>query len=191
VRSIFGIVFAVLFGVVVGLGSAFLALEAEVGFNRVTVGPWIGNPRAGGINADPYTRAALVRSGELPVGGGEGITFIARRDSNGRSLDARCTYVVAGDPPPARWWTLTVYTPEGRLLGNPAGRYGFTSREVRRNRDGRYEVVVARRARSGDWLPVETDGAFKLVMRLYDTPLATATGLVTPVLPEIKRERCA
>lgn len=190
-RSVLTLLLAAIFGVGLGLSSAWVALEAEVGFNRTEIGPWSGSARLGGVLADPYTRAQLVRTGELPLGGGEGVTFIARHDDDGRRLSANCVYVVETPPPPARWWTLTVYSPEGRLLENPAGRFGFTSREVMREPDGTSRITLARRARPGDWLPVETDDAFKLVFRLYDTPLSGAASPVSPVVPSVRREACS
>jgi hypothetical protein len=190
-RSVFSLILATLFGIVVGLGAALVALEAEIGFYRVSAGPWTGSPRAGGVAADPYTRALLVRTGELPVGGGEGVTFIARRDDDGRLLSPACVYRVVGEGPPTRWWTLTVYTAEGRLIDNAAGRHGFTSSEVTRSPSGGFDVAVGRRVQPGDWLPVEGEGPFKLVMRLYDTPLATQGALAAPTMPAIRREGCA
>lgn len=189
-RSIAGLLVATVGGLALGVATAYVAIETEIGFNRLHVGPWVGSPRAGGVSADPYTRAALARSGELPVGGGEGVTFIGRTDSGGQPLSGRCSYVVAGDPPPARWWTLTAYALDGRLVENPVGRFGFTSREVHRDGEGRFSITVARSARPGDWLPLGSEGPFKLVVRLYDTPLATGASIVTPVLPHIRREAC-
>jgi len=190
VRSVFGLVAAVAIGWAVGMFTAWAALEANIGFNAVHVGPWVGNARVGGTQADPYTRAELARTGELPVGGGEGITFTASVDSEGRALDARCVYRVAGEPPPARWWTLTAYGPDGSLIDTPLQRNGFTSREVMRGAQGTFSIVVSHRARPGDWLPVGPSGRFILVMRLYDTPLSSANSIVEPVLPDITRERC-
>jgi hypothetical protein len=190
VRSVVGLFCAVVAGVAFGLLLTFATLEGEVGFYRIRGGAWDGSPRAGGVNADPYTRAALVRSGELPVGGGEGATFTARTDDDGNALDTRCAYRVAGGMPQARYWTLTAVNGDGRLMRTVTGRLGLTSQEVERTPQGGVDIVVARRVRAGDWLPVEGAGPFRLILRLYDTPLAT-TAAATPVFPAIRREGCA
>ena len=48
----------------------------------------VARRRQGGpLDADPYTRAALERSGEIPLALGEGLQLDARVDSAGRALD--------------------------------------------------------------------------------------------------------
>ena len=61
-------------------------------FGAVTIGPWRVFAKAGSLEADPYTRAALARSGEIPLALGEGLKLVARVDSAGRPLDRRCRY---------------------------------------------------------------------------------------------------
>jgi hypothetical protein len=119
--------------------------------------------------------AAIARSGELPVGLGDGVAFAARRDDNGRPLDGRCEVTVRGTTPQARYFTLTLYDLEGRLVANSVRRYGFTSQELIRNPDGSIDVVIAPRARSGNWLPTGGIDRYMLVLRFYDTPVGIAT----------------
>ena len=68
------------------------------------------------------------------------------------STDA-ATSLLSGITPQARFWTLTLYNPEGRLVANSAQRHGFTSQEIIRNADGSFDVTVGPRARPGNWLP--------------------------------------
>jgi hypothetical protein len=186
----FGIVGAAVAGTLGGLALTWAAVDSRIFESRMRYGAWQGDPRAGGVTADPYTRAGLARSGELPLGGGEGATYVARRDDAGRPLEAACVYRVAGPALPARWWTLTVTTPDGRLVETPTGRMGFTSRELVRAADGAFEIVVAPRLSSGNWLPAAPGGPFQLVLRLYDTPLASTATFTAPALPAVTAERC-
>lgn len=181
----------IFFGVFIGLLFALAALDIEIGFNRLEFGPWTGSPRRGGVLADPYTKAALARSGELPVGGGEGLTFVADRDSTGQTLSPSCTYVIEGHMPPARYWTLTASTKDGSLFRNPARRYGYTSSEVLRASDGRVRLIASPLSQSGNWLPLVAQTSLRLTLRLYDTPLANETGGVAPVWPAILRGQCS
>src|SRR5207245_844396 len=75
----------------------------------------------------------------------------------------------------ARFWTLTLYDPNGRLVANSLQRYGFTSQEIVRGSDGGFEVRVASRSRAGNWLPTGAIERYVLMLRLYDTPVGVAT----------------
>ena len=67
----------------------------------------------------------------------------------GAPLDGRCDVVLAGITPQARYWTITLYDPNGRLVANSVQRHGFTSQEIMRSADGSFEIMVgaARAAR--------------------------------------------
>lgn len=180
----------VLAGVLLGLLLAQVSLDIGLGFNRLEFGPWSGDPRFGGINADPYSKAALIRSGELPLGGGEGITLIAERDSQGRPLNSDCTYEVDGTMPPARFWTITATRTDGTLFDNPAKRHGFTSGEVMRSDNGAVSLSVSPDPQAGNWLPVARNTRLRLTLRLYDTPLANAASGFAPAWPVIRARGC-
>jgi hypothetical protein len=175
VRLLLGSVFALAVAALVGLGATWLALSRGTAFGPVTIGAWTAWPKSGTREVDPYARAAIARSGELPLGSGDGVAFTARTDDDGRPLDGRCDVRIGGTTPQARFWTLTLYDPEGRLIGNAVERYGFTSQEIVRYGDGSFEIVVAPRTRAGNWLPTSGVETYMLVLRLYDTPVGVAT----------------
>ncbi len=110
-RLLLGILFALAVAAVVGLGATWLTLSRGTAFGSVAIGAWTAWPKTGTRDADPYARATIARTGELPVGSGDGIAFVARADDNGRSLDGRCDVVVSGITPQARFWTITLYDP--------------------------------------------------------------------------------
>src|SRR3979411_2813402 len=93
----------------------------------LTIGAWTARPRTGTAEVDPYSRASIARSGELPVGTGDGAAFSATTDDRKRPLDGRCDVVVSGVTPAARFWTLTLYDSKGHLVANSLQRYGFSS----------------------------------------------------------------
>jgi len=174
-----------------GLGLTWLTLSKGIAFGGVSIGAWTAYPKIGTSEIDPYARAAVARTGLLPVGSGDGIAFIARADDLGRTFDGRCDVTVSGTTPPARFWTLTLYDPEGRLVANSVNRYGFTSQEIVRRSDGRFDIVIAPRPRAGNWLPTGGVERFVLIMRFYDTPVgvATRTGRESP-MPGIAQGAC-
>jgi hypothetical protein len=127
----------------------------------------------------------------LPVGSGDGVAFSARTDDAGKPLDGRCDVALAGITPQARYWTMTLYDPEGRLVPNSVRRQGFTSQEIIRRADGTFEITASPRARPGNWLPTGGIERYVLVLRLYDTPIgmATRTGREAP-MPTITQKAC-
>lgn len=161
--------------IAVGLGITWATATRGVNVGTVTIGAWTARPRTGTSGIDPYSRAAIARSGELPIGTGDGVTFTALADDSGRALDGRCDVTVSGVTPPARFWTLTIYDMKGQTVANTLQRYGFTSEEVVRESDGAFEVRLAARARAGNWLPTGGVGRYQLALRLYDTPVGVAT----------------
>lgn len=166
---------ALVLATVVGLGATWLTATRGVDLATLKIGAWTARPRAGSSDIDPYARATIARSGELPVGTGDGVAFIAKTDDGNRPLDGRCDVVVSGVTPAARFWTLTLYDPKGQLVANSLGRYGFTSQEIARGSDGSFEVRIAARARAGNWLPTGGLDRYQLVLRLFDTPVGVAT----------------
>lgn len=190
-RLLIGALLAFLIAATTGLGATWLALTHGTGFGAITIGAWSAWPKNGTVDIDPYARASIARTGQLPLASGDGIAFYARSDDSGTALDGRCETLLRGITPSARFWTLTLYDPEGRLIANSANRYGFTSQEITRFADGSFQIVVAPRARPGNWLPSGGADRFVLVLRLYDTPVGAATriGREAP-MPAISRGAC-
>jgi hypothetical protein len=174
-RLLFGSCFTLLVAAAIGLGATWLTLTRGVAFGSLTIGAWTAWPRSGSVDIDPYARAIIARSGELPTGTGDGVSFYAHTDDSGKNLDGRCSFTVAGMTPAARYWTVTLYDPNGQLVANAMDRHGFTSEEILRETDGRFVISVAPQARPGNWLPTGGIEKFVLVWRLYDTPIGVGT----------------
>jgi hypothetical protein len=175
VRLILYSLLALLIATGVGLGLTWMTATRGTDLGTLTIGAWTARPRTGTSDIDPYARASIARSGELPVGTGDGVAFMASTDDKKRPLDGRCDVVVSGVTPAARFWTLTLYDRRGNLVANSLQRYGFTSQEIVRASDGSFEVHVASRARAGNWLPSAAIERYVLMLRLYDTPVGVAT----------------
>ena len=190
-RLLFGTLLALTVAAAIGLGATWLAITQGTAYGGVTIGAWTAWPKVGTAGIDPYARAMIARSGELPVGSGDGVAFSARTDDAGKPLDGRCDVALAGITPQARYWTITLYDPEGRLVPNSVQRQGFTSQEIIRRADGTFEITASPRARPGNWLPTGGIERYVLVLRLYDTPIgmATRTGREAP-MPTITQKAC-
>jgi hypothetical protein len=192
VRLLFGSFLTLAVAAAIGLGATWLTLTRGVAFGSLTIGAWTAWPKSGSVDIDPYARANIARTGELPVGAGDGVAFYAHTDDGGNVFDGRCTYVVSGMTPAARYWTLTLYDAQGRLVANTIDRHGFTSAEIVREADGRFVINVGPRARAGNWLPTGGIEQFAMVWRLYDTPIGVAS-LTTKEgpMPAIVRKGCS
>jgi hypothetical protein len=190
-RLLFGSCFTFLIAAIIGLGATWFTLTRGVAFGSLTVGAWTAWPKSGSVDIDPYARAAVARSGALPLGTGDGVAFYARTDDSGSTFDGRCDFVVSGMTPAARYWTLTLYDTAGRLVANTIDRHGFTSAEILRDINGRFAITVGPRARPGNWLPSSGAERFVLVWRLYDTPIGVASQINKEgPMPAIVRKGC-
>ena len=190
-RLLFGTLLALAIAAAIGLGATWMALTQGTAFGGVTIGAWTAWPKNGTQGIDPYARAMVARSGELPVGSGDGVAFFANADDAGQPLDGRCDVVLSGITPQARFWTLTLYDPEGRLVANSRNGMASPARKSFAMPTAASRSPSAPRARAGNWLPTGGVERYLLVLRLYDTPVgvATRTGRDAP-MPAITKRAC-
>jgi hypothetical protein len=175
----------------VGLGATLLALSNGTSFGALNIGAWVAFLKTGTADIDPYARAAIARTGELPTGLGDGVAFYAKTDDAGQALDGRCDVIIAGTTPQARFWTITLYDTNGQLVGNAVNRQNFTSQEIIRKLNGDFEIQAAPRARAGNWLPTAGVARYVLLLRLYDTPIGVTTRAGREVvMPSITTRSC-
>lgn len=174
-----------------GFGLSWYALTDGRLFGTITIGPWLAWRDVGLPRPDPYTRAYIVRSGALELGASEGLQFTAATDSDNRRLDRACTYRIDGTTPPARFWTLTAIDADtGRLVTRPDGVPNMESARIARVEDGSTVIRVGTRLSAGNWLELEGEGAFALVLTLYDASSLSGVGTAATTLPAIIREGC-
>ena len=185
------ILIALLAGTALGLGTTDWMLGRQIDIAAIHAGPWTAWPKVGTSEMDPYARAILARTGQIPLAQSEGVLLTASLDDEGRPLIGTCSYSISGATPPAHPWTLSVTTPAGLTADNAAARSGFTSSEVLRRADGSFVVDVGPTARPGNWLPVADDSRFTVALRLYDSQFGvSATGFDRAALPSITRQGC-
>lgn len=182
-------ILALVIGSASGLAMTWVMSARDNGFGALDIGVWRAWPKSGTAEADPYARAVFARSGELPIGLSEGISFVAATDNQGYAIDGHCITRISGKLLPARFWTLTIYDGRGRLIENPAARHGFTSTEVVFGDEGTVDIWLSPRAHSGNWLPTGESERIVAVIRLYDTPTGVARSEAAQ-MPSITREKC-
>jgi hypothetical protein len=184
-------IFALTLAAAIGLGMTWMALTQGLAYGGISIGAWTAWPKNGTSGIDPYARAIVARTGELPVGSGDGVAFYARADDSSQVLDGRCDVLLSGITPQARFWTLTLYDLEGNLVANSVRRHSFTSQEIIRKSDGSFDIMVGPRVRPGNWLPTGGAERYQLILRLYDTPIGMATRSSSEApMPTLRKGQC-
>lgn len=189
-RFLLNLLLMLVVAMTIGFGLSWYALNDGRLFGAAQIGPWTAWPRAGTPSPDPYTRAYLARNGALQLGIGEGMQFIASTDSDGAALNRACRYRIDGNTPTATFWTLVPIAADGADIARPDGPPGFHSGRIARANDGSVQLYVSRSLSPLNWLEITGDGAFSLVLTLYDTTVFTTTSAGDSAMPSIIREAC-
>ena len=174
-----------------GLWSAWITVRSPAPVDTIRLGVWQAWPNAGTSDADPYSRARLARTGEIPLGSGEGLMLLALTDDTEDQLVSACDYTIAGQTPPARLWTVTLEDQDGHSVGMRDGVAALASDTLLRTDDGSFRIVLSTRPQGGNWISTEEAERFRIVIRLYDTTARTGTELTTLEMPKITRGLCA
>jgi hypothetical protein len=182
---------AIAAAIVLGLGSAYLAVQGAMPANSVVKnGPWVTNLAAGGTDADDYTRTAIAIGGLLALSKEETIYYGAQEDTAGERLDPKCAYRIEGRDPDTRWWSITAYGRDHFLIDHPSKRYSVSKTSVVRNADGSFVVRVSGTQEAQNWIATSPDG-FQLTLRLYNPgPTVIADPAAVP-LPTVVKEACS
>ena len=172
--------------------SSWYAVESGTRFNAERIGPWTKWSNAGRPNADPYSRARFNKRSELIFNADLAARYEATSDSEGRLLHSSCDYALEGMQVPGAWWSLAVFDGEGRLIPNPAERYGYNASTVMRRADGTFIINLSRDAKPHNWIPTSRAGSLVIVLEIQQQSGATTIETDTrgTVLPEIRRSGC-
>jgi hypothetical protein len=155
---------------------------------------WVGDTSnlmfsASYSHEDPMLQSA--REGILALGRAEGLAFFSNRDSSGNTLSRKCSYVIEGATPPARFWTFYAADRSlAMLAGVGRRRPAANSVGLLRNPDNSFAITVGPGATPGNWLSVAGDGPLVFVLTFYDTPVSSSAGIAEIDLPQVLRTGC-
>ncbi|MEL6298942.1 MAG: DUF1214 domain-containing protein [Pseudomonadota bacterium] len=183
------IIFATL-AVLFGISSSWYVVQRGLPFNSEKQGAWVVWTAAGDTTGEPYSRARFNLVSSLAISAERIQRFEARFDNEGRRLHSSCTYVLDGTPIDAQWWTLAVFDDRGRLIRNPAQRYGFNMTTVARDGLGRFQITLSRDAKPGNWLPTGTAGRMVLILEVQGAVAGASDGAAPVAPPQIRRTDC-
>lgn len=185
-----------LLSLILGIGGAVMSLRSSSFGNDIRIGPWTTGRNIGTADADVRTRAIVALRGLLALPASEARYFTARVDGEGRVLEGGCLYGIDVDPVASRWWSITVYDPDGWLIANSQSRHSFGRPTAETDPDGELLLVgqvdaigPAAEAPPHVAIPSGTDGPIELTLRVYQPGPAYGAPTLA-MLPAIRRIAC-
>jgi hypothetical protein len=176
-------------GTALGLFATWFTILRGTMPGGVSDGPWKTNLLIGSSGGDMRTRASVAVHGLLALNRSETIYYTASTDDGGDPLDGRCTYLLTGRDPPARWWSITAYGADDFLIPNPAGRYSVSKTSITRDASGGFIATVAPDPNGPNTIP--TNGQkFGMTLRLYNPTPSVAADPAHVKLPAIHKVSC-
>ena len=180
-------------GIAIGMISAWYVLENGSPLTTTTSNSWQLWVHDGDVGADPYTLAHMSRSGRLPITSSNALYFVATLDAEGEKIAADCDYVLSGKPLDSDWWSMALYTKDGRSIKNASERSFVNSSNLLRLANGGYEINLAKNARQGNWIEISGEEELTLILRMYGihaTKDAQRNTSIEQNLPTIRRLEC-
>jgi hypothetical protein len=161
---------AVTAGLVLGVASAWAALEFGRSSFGEEYGAWRHSRAAGSTAAGPYTRAIIARDGLLALSAREALYFNLLEDDQGEALVENCVYELTGRQFAARWWSVTLYADDSFLAQNEDHAASIDASHVSVGNDGRWRARVSTvRGDAVYWLSSRNAGRdFSLTLRVYN-----------------------
>ena len=165
--------------------SRLIALVARDKYTFVT-GSW----RAVNFMNLPGTalqKAAWSVFGIVNVRREEILYFIATKDESGQSLDGKQHYRLTGTDLDARFWSITVYNKQGRLIANSSRQYSLGNRQIVFNDNRHFVLDMAPERKGQNWLPSGNEPTIQLLIRLYEPSIENSQNPGRISLPAIQK----
>ncbi|WP_273720462.1 MULTISPECIES: DUF1214 domain-containing protein [unclassified Bartonella] len=176
------------FAILCGTLSVDYVLNSFHHFGLFRIGKWSAYPQMGTANMDPYTRARTAKQGIVSLGRTEGLVFQIWKDNYGRPLRPYCHYLLKGDIPDARLFTL--YTADKSLKPYTSSKdipFELYTNNITYERDGSLRIHISQTPQTGNWLATVGQKEFGLILTLYDTSTISATALQKLKMPSVEQ----
>ncbi|AGF75548.1 DUF1214 domain-containing protein [Bartonella vinsonii] len=180
--------FVLVFSILCGMVSVNYVLNSFHNFERFTIGEWSAYPQIGTANTDPYTRARIIKRGDISLGRAEGLIFQIWKDNHGHPLHPHCHYLLKGYIPETRLFTL--YTADRSLKPYTSSKeipFELYTDNIIYENDGSFRINISSTPQIGNWLAVVSQKKFGLILTLYDTPIISATALQKRTMPTLEQ----
>ncbi|MCJ7774381.1 MAG: DUF1214 domain-containing protein [Desulfobacterales bacterium] len=186
----FKIVAALIIALILGVGSALILIRSPSAKASTKNGAWSVNLAIGSKQAGMYPRAVVARIGLFALNKSEAIYFSASTDDDGQLLHSGCDYRIEGNDLDARWWSITVYGADQFLIPNEKNRYAFNGKNVKREKDGSYQIHVSSAPKEKNWLPAGNEKQLYILLRLYNPENSVYDNPGKIKMPRIVKEGC-
>jgi hypothetical protein len=183
------LILALAVALIIGVASAWTALDSVPQSGFLANGAWRVAPDAGDDQLSLYKRAALAKTSLLAPDGRETLDLIATADETGAPLEGRCNYRIQGGKLPARSWSIAAYGPGRVLIANAEHRYALGPREAAQG-DGTFVMHLSAAPQAGAWLPLAAKQRFSLTLRLYQPEREAVAAPERFNAPRIIQESC-
>lgn len=142
------------------------------------------------LNRDDLVTAQITLFALFALPSQEAVYLFASKDQNDISLNGSNSYIIEGNVHniKADYWSITAYGRDLYLMPNEANRFSFNSDNLKTDRLGNFKIILNSQPGGENWLPVQKDKKFELVLRLYNGQKDFMEHLDKAVLPVIKRE---
>jgi hypothetical protein len=185
-RNVVTFLFVISLSAAIGLWSAHTAIGYKPWLGVVEASPWWALKDTSVEDRNPYVAAYILTHDTVPLGAAEGVSFRAEEDSDGNTLKTECSYILQGRTPQVRYWTLAAYDTKGRLLQRNSRNSALSSHDIVWRQDGSFRVNLSTWPMPGNWFILPDQGAFHLILRLYDpSAVTTSFSAAAPSMPSI------
>lgn len=189
-KTVFKCVAVLIIALILGVGSALIIIRSPSAKAAIKNGAWNVNLAIGSKQAGMYTRAVVARIGLFALNKSEAIYFSASTDDDGQPLHSGCDYRIEGNDLDARWWSITVYGADQFLIPNEKNRYAYNGKNVKREKDGSYQIHVSSAPKEKNWLPAGNEKQLHFLLRLYNPEKSIYENSGKVKLPHIVKEGC-
>jgi len=188
--------------VLVAISFTYVSAKLFPRFAYIENDIWRILPSPGDPNRDIYTRAAVAQYGTFALKKPESAYFHADIDIDNQKLNGNCVYKLSGEKIEAKWWSITAYGSDGYLMYNSENNFSFNSEEKNIKTAEKfglseyYEIFftgyldLLTERNSSNWIKVEEDSDFSLVLRIYLPGEEFFSNLRRVNLPIIEKIKC-
>jgi hypothetical protein len=181
--------FFLLLAIALGLALAVYRI-ADVDSSKAFFhnGSWIGSNSLP-LGKNNLLTAQVTLFGLFALPSDEAIYLFSRKDDHAELLNGIHDYVLTGNftQIKAKYWSITAYGKDLFLIPNEVNRYSFNNSNLQTDSLGNFSIIISEAKQSGNWLPIEKDKRFNLVLRIYKGDEAFVSHLGIVALPIIKR----
>lgn len=189
-KTVFKCIAVFIVALILGAGSALVIIRLPSSKATMTNGAWSVNTAIGSKQAGMYPRAVVARIGLFALNKSEAIYFSASTDDNGQRLHSGCDYRIEGTDLDARWWSITAYGADQFLIPNVENRYAYNGKNVKREKDGSYQIHLSSKPKEENWLPTGSEEQLYILLRLYNPENSVVENPGKIKLPRIIKEGC-